>query len=163
MRVSNAQEKFIHEWGKLCTQWGVNKTMGRIHALLLVSKDDMCANEIMCKLCLSGGNVNMNLKALEQWNLISKVSKEGERKDFYRAEKDLGEVFKIIVTERKKRELDPLLALLEEVKCVKADCPESSEFCKMTKELHRFAKRADHALNTITGSKTDWISKILLR
>ena len=143
--------------------WGVNKAMGQIHALLMVTKGDLCADQIKQKLSMSGGNVNMNLKSLEHWQLIKKICKTGERKDFYRAEKDLSKVFKIIVTERKKKELDPLLELLDDVNDVKAKCPESDEFCRMTKDLHRFAKRADHALNTITASNKDWISKILLR
>ena len=137
--------------------------MGQIHALLLVTKGDLCADQVMEKLCMSRGNVNMNLRELEHWRLIEKVFKTGERKDFYRAEKDLSKVFKIIVEQRKKKELDPLLKLLEDVNSVQPGCPDSHEFCRMTKELHRFAKRADHALNTITGSKKEWISKILLR
>ena len=163
MNLNTAQDRFIQEWGKLSMNWGVNRAMGQIHALLMVSKDDLCADEVMSKLCMSRGNVNMNLKSLEHWQLIKKVCKTGERKDFYRAEKDLSKVFKIIVTERKKKELDPLLELLDDVNCIKSHCPDSSEFCRMTKELHRFAKRADHALNTITTSDKNWISKILLR
>ncbi len=163
MDLDSAQGKFIHEWGKLSTNWGVNRAMGQIHALLLVTKDDMCADDLMAKLCMSRGNVNMNLRALEGWLLIEKVYKPGERKDYYKAEKDLSKIFKIIIAERKKKELDPLLGLLNEVNAVMPKCPESSEFCRMTKNLHRFAKKADHALNAISKSNAEWISKILLR
>ena len=65
MNLSAAQDKFICDWGKLCTNWGVKKAMGQIHALLLVSKDDLCADDVMAKLCMSRGNVNMNLRELE--------------------------------------------------------------------------------------------------
>ena len=163
MNLQSAQEKFIHEWGKLCTNWGVNRAMGQIHAFLLVTNEDMCADQLMEKLCMSRGNVNMNLRALENWKLVERVHKPGERKDYYHAEKDLSKVFKLIIAERKKKELDPLLGLLEEVNAVQPRCPESSEFCRMTKNLHRFAKKADHALSAISNSSTDWISKILIR
>jgi len=137
--------------------------MGQIHALLLVADESMCADDIMAQLSMSRGNVNMNLRALENWQLVERVHISGERKDFYQAEKDLSKVFKIIVAERKKKELDPLLKLLEEVDAVKPRCNKSNEFCRVTKELHRFAKKADHALSSISSGKADWISKILLR
>ena len=137
--------------------------MGQIHALLLVADEPMCADVIMDQLSMSRGNVNMNLRALENWQLVEKVHISGERKDFYQAEKDLSKVFKIIVAERKKKELDPLIKLLEEVDAVKPRCTQSNEFCRVTKELHRFAKKADHALSSISNGKADWISKILLR
>jgi len=157
------QSRFICEWGKLCTNWGVNKTMGQIHAVLLVSHNLMCADDIMERLCMSRGNVNMNLRALENWRLIEKKHISGERKDFYQAEKDLGKVFKIIVAERKKKELDPLMELLDEMEAVRPKCQQSNEFCKVTGELQKFAKKADHALSSITSDKASWISKILIR
>ncbi len=163
MDLNKAQEKFIHDWGILSTNWGVKCAMGKIHALLLVSKCGMCADEIMEKLMMSRGNVNMNLKALENWQVIKKAYMPGERKDFYVAEKDFSKVFKLIIAQRKRKELDPLLALLEEINAVQPRCPESSEFCKVTKDLGRFAKKADHALNAISSSQAEWISKILIR
>lgn len=163
MDLSNAQEKFIHDWGILSTNWGVKCAMGKIHALLLVSKGELCADMIMDKLKMSRGNVNMNLKALENWKVIKKAYKPGERKDFYIAEKDLSKVFKLIIAERKRKELDPLLSLLEDINAVQPRCPESSEFCRVTKDLGRFAKKADHALKAISSSQAEWISKILIR
>lgn len=158
------QRRFICEWGSLCNNWGVNKTMGQIHAVMLVSNQEgLCADELMESLSMSRGNVNMNLRALENWGLVHKIALEGQRKDFYRAEKNLSKVFKIIVAERKKKELDPLIQLLQEMDAVKPQCHESDEFCKVTKELHRFAKKADHALSSITSDKASWISKILFR
>ncbi len=163
MDLNKAQERFIHDWGNLSSNWGVKCTMGKIHALLLVSSEDLCADDIMQKLCMSSGNVNMNLKALENWQVIKKVYRPGERKDFYQAEKDFSKVFKLIIAERKKKELDPLLGLLREVNAVEAKCPESNEFCRMTKDLERFAKKADRALNVIASSQAEWISKVLIR
>lgn len=158
-----AEEKFISEWGTLCTKWGVNKTMGQIHAVLLISSHAMCSDQVMQRLDLSRGNVNMNIRALEQWQLIHRIQKIGERKDYYEAEKDFNKVFKIIITERRKQELDPLVNLLKELDKINPVCQESQEFCKVTKELNQFAQKADHALNAITGGNLDWLSKIFLR
>lgn len=163
MKLSEAKERFICEWGKLCHNWGVNKTMGQIHALLLVSDRDLCADEIMEELKFSRGNVNMNLRALIDWQLVDKVNVTGERKDFFKAEKDLTKVFKLIVEHRKKKELDPLVNLLDEISAVQPQCQKSNEFCRMVKKLTAFSHRVDHALAAITSSKSDWLSKILLR
>ena len=97
MELTNAKEKFIQEWGTLCSNWGVNKTMGQIHAVMLVSSKDLCADEIMEQLQISRGNANMNLRALVEWRLIEKRHKPGDRKDYYEAQKDFNEVFRIIV------------------------------------------------------------------
>lgn len=163
MDLNNAQSKFIQDWGNLSTNWGIKSTMGRIHALLLISSEPLCADEVMEKLSMSRGNANMNLKSLESWKAIKKKCKAGCRKDYYEAEKDFAKVFKYILQERKRRELDPLLALLEEVNKVQPRCTESNEFCTVTKELGRFAKKADRAINVITSSGTEWISKVMIR
>ena len=163
MDLNQAQTKFIQDWGNVSTNWGIKSAMGRIHALLLISSDSLCADEVMEKLAMSRGSVNMNLKALENWKVVKKVHRPGCRKDYYAAEKDFAKVFKFILQERKKKELDPLLGLLEEVEKVQPRCPDSSEFCSVTKELNRFAKKADHALNVMTSSGAEWISKIMIR
>ena len=163
MKLSEAKETFIHNWGNLCTNWGVTKAMGQIHALLLISPQGLCSDQIMTQLSISRGNVHMNLKALEDWRLIQRDYRPGERKSFYVAEKDLSKILKIVIEERKKRELDPLLGLLKDIGEIRPNCPESSEFCRMTKEIERFASKADHALLAISSSQAEWISKILLR
>jgi len=163
MDLSQAQQTFVHNWGTLSTNWGVPKAMGQIHALLLVSQDDLCCDEIMHKLSMSRGNVHMNIKALTDWRLIHKIHIPGDRKSYFKAEKDLSRVFKIIIEERKKKELDPLLGLLKEISSVHPKCPESSEFCRVTKDIQKFATKADHALNAISTSQAEWIAKILMR
>ncbi len=163
MDLIQARQRFICEWGTLCTNWGVNKTMGHIHALLLVTKGHLCADEVMEKLKISRGNVNMNLHALMDWGLVHKVNITGDRKDYYRAEKDLNKVFKSIVDRRKKKELDPLMDLLGEVGSIQPRCPSSSEFCNVVRDLRKFTNKVDHALAAITSSKSDWIAKFLVR
>ena len=163
MNLGEAKNKFICEWGKLCSQWGVNKTMGQIHALLLVSQHDLTSENIINTLQISQGNVNMNLRALEDWRLVERVHKTGERKDFFRAEKDFGKILKLIVAQRKKKELDPLLELLDDVSSVEPNCPESNEFCRILKDLRTYSLKADRALEAISRTEPNWISRIFLR
>jgi len=163
MNLTEGKDKFISEWGNLCMNWGVNRAMGQIHGLLLISANSMCADEIMDSLQMSRGNVNMNLRALIDWGLIHKVLIKGERKEHFVAEKDIWKVFKIIVARRKKKELDPMLALLDSSSCVESKCPDSDEFCKVIKELQHFSNKADKALGILVDSKSNFLVSPLMK
>ena len=113
MGFTDNKDKFISEWGKLSMSWGVKRAMGQIHGALLISERALSAEELMTSLEMSRGNINMNLRELIDWQLVHKVFVKGERKEFFEAEKDFWKVFQLIVTRRKKKELDPMIALLE--------------------------------------------------
>ncbi|MFM8361479.1 MAG: GbsR/MarR family transcriptional regulator, partial [Haliscomenobacter sp.] len=115
MNVSEGTEKFIQSWGALATSWGINRTMAQIHALLLASSNPLTADDIMESLQMSRGNVNLNLRALMDWGLVMKELRPGDRKDYFVAEKDIWEVVKRIIIERKKRELEPMIKILDEL------------------------------------------------
>lgn len=153
MNLQSGKEKFIEDWGNLGVNWGVCRTMAQIHALLLVSNKEMCTDQIMDELDISRGNASKNLNALVEWELVYKNSHEGARKDFYSAEKDIWKVFKRVLIERKKQELEPMIKALDDVSCVEGNCEESDEFCKMVRELKHFSQKTDKALDTLI--KTD--------
>lgn len=113
MQLDEAKEQFIQTWGTLGTNWGINRTMAQIHALLLLSPDALSTEEIMERLSVSRGNTNMNTRELIAWGLVRKELKQGDRKEYFIAEKDIFTVVQCIIRERKKRELDPLLRALE--------------------------------------------------
>ena len=112
MKLSDAKLQFVASWGAFGTHWGINRTMAQIHALLLVSPEPLCADDIMEQLNISRGNANMNIRELIDWALVDRVIVPGERKEFFAAEKDIWKVVRQIVKERKKRELEPMLKLL---------------------------------------------------
>ena len=118
MKLTEAKQQFISSWGAFGTQWGINRTMAQIHALLLISTKPITQDDIMEELSISRGNVNMNIRELISWNLVERVILPGERKEFFTAEKDIWKVATQIVKERKKRELDPMLKLLSQLKNV---------------------------------------------
>ena len=74
MNLEEAKNKFIQSWGTLGSQWGINRTMSQIHALLLVSAEPLSAEDVMEQLNISRGNANMNLRALMDWGLVTKES-----------------------------------------------------------------------------------------
>src|SRR5687768_11179912 len=121
MKLEEAKQEFINSWGVLGTQWGINRTMAQIHALLLVTAEPMHAEEIMEALQISRGNANMNLRDLMAWGLVDKVLKPGERREYFSAEKDIWKVSMRIIRERRKRELDPMLQVLEGLKDIEGD------------------------------------------
>ena len=157
MKYTEGKEKFIHSWGDLGVNWGISKTMGQIHALLLLSPRALCADEIMAELDISRGNANMNIRSLVEWGLLSKVQVMGDRKDYYNAIKDFWDIFKKIIVQRKKKELDPMIELLESISSVNGLCHESKEFCKVVHELKLFSHKADKALVNMTSSRTNWL------
>jgi len=162
MEYHDAKEKFLSLWGTLSDSWGISKTMGQVHALLLISPQSMSTEEVMNKLSISRGNAHLNLKALMDWGLIYCEMKPGDRKDFYYAEKDTWEIFRKIVIQRKKKELDPVVKLFDEIASVKEDCEESKEFCKMVSELRLMSNQADSMLDKILKTDPNWLTKGML-
>lgn len=163
MEIQEAKLKFIESWGKLGSDWGINRTMAQIHALLLIAPSAMCAEHIMSELEISRGNVNMNLRALIDWGLVHKELKKGERKEFFNAEKEMWTVFRCVINQRKKRELDPMIKVLEELTSVKGICTESNEFCKVVHDLKLFSQKADKTLENLSKAEANWLFNTIMK
>lgn len=163
MHLSEGKARFIESWGTLGTNWGISRTMAQVHALLLVSCHSLCADEIMEALQISRGNANMSVRSLMDWGLVHKVLKPGDRKDYFEAEKDMVTVMKQIILQRKRKELDPMIKVLEDISQVECQCKESEEFCRMVNELKRFSTKADAMLENMLTSEKDWMYKVLFR
>ncbi|WP_109809443.1 GbsR/MarR family transcriptional regulator [Sphingosinithalassobacter portus] len=106
---------FILHWGEMGTQWGVNRSVAQIHALLYLSADPLTAEDICDSLGLARSNVSNGLKELQGYSIVRRVHVEGDRRDHFVAESDLWEMLMRIVAERKKREIDPTIQLLGEL------------------------------------------------
>ncbi len=114
-RQSAAEDEFVRLWGEMASQWGINRTMALIHALLFASSDPLDTDEIMERLGISRGNANMNLRALLDWELVRKTQKAGSRKDFYEAEQDVWKITTTIIEERQRREIAPVQRALADL------------------------------------------------
>ena len=112
--LSPAAQKFILHWGEMGTRWGINRTVAQIHALLYLSEKPLTAEEIADTLSVARSNVSNSLKELQAWGIVRIVHLLGDRRDHFSALQDVWEIFRIIMEERKKRELDPTLTVLRE-------------------------------------------------
>ena len=163
MTLQEGKDKFIQSWGALGSSWGINRTMAQIHALLLIAPESKSADEIIAELKISRGNANMNLRALIDWGLVYKELKPGERKEFFVAEKDMWEVVKNIITQRKKKELEPMLKVLDELSSVEPADRESEVFYEVIKDIKLFSSKADSTLDTLVKADSNWFVGTFLK
>lgn len=112
--LSPVAEKFVLKWGEMGTKWGVNRTVAQIHALLYISERPLTAAEIGGTLSVAQSNVSTSLRELQGWKLIKVVPVLGDRRDHFESMKDVWDMFKVVLDERKKREVDPTLEMLNE-------------------------------------------------
>ena len=165
MQLAEAKAQFIANWGRFGTNWGINRTMAQIHALLLVSPDNLSADEVMEQLNISRGNANMNLRELIDWGLVQKVIVPGERKEFFTAEKDIWKVARQIVKERKKRELDLMIPVLKELSEVEGDKRDRAvkTFTDTIQNIRKFSEQADKTLDTMIKADEHWFWSSLMK
>ncbi len=157
MELQEAKLKYIQTWGSLATNWGVNKTMAQVHALLLVSTKPLSAEDIMETLQISRGNVNMNVRALIDWGIVQKEFVVGERKEFFIAIKDIWELFKQIAKERKKREIEPVIKVLNELQDINDDSEEGKEFKKVLADLSKVTTTVNNILEKSIRADEHWL------
>jgi len=163
MEFQEAKEKFIQSWGVLGTHWGINKTMAQIHALLLISPEVLSTEDIMQELKISRGNVNMNVRALMDWGIVTKSFKTGERREYFFADKDIWDVARKITEERTKRELLPVIAILNEVKDIQGEDKEVKQFKKTVSDLASFTSSLNSIIKKFIKSDAHWFYKSLLK
>lgn len=164
MDLKEAKDRFIHTWGTLATQWGINRTMSQIHALLLLSPKSLNADEVMDELQISRGNVNMNLRDLMTWGLIYKQLLPGERKEYFHAEKDIWKVARQIARERRRREIAPILETLDDIKKgLTADSDEHKELLKIVNDIGTVAGFADNTIEMVIKSEESWLKTNFLK
>jgi DNA-binding transcriptional regulator GbsR (MarR family) len=165
MQLSEAKAKFISSWGRFGTNWGINRTMAQIHALLLVSPEPLSTDEVMSGLTISRGNANMNLRELIDWGLVQKVILPGERKELFVAEKDIWKVARQIVKERKKRELDQMLPVLKELSEIEGDRRDRSvkAFTDTINGIRKFGEQADKTLDLMIKADEHWFLSSLVK
>src|SRR5215471_7544258 len=124
MKLSAVQEKFVLHWGEMGTRWGINRTVAQIHALLYIAPRALNAEEIAETLNVARSNVSNSLKELQGWRIVKLVHVMGDKRDHFECLKDVWEMFRIVLDERKRREIDPTITILEE--CI-ADAEKDKE------------------------------------
>ena len=123
MKLNPIAQRFVLHWGEMGSRWGVNRTVSQIHALLYLAGRPMAADEIAETLEVARSNVSNSIKELQNWKLISMVHVMGDRRDHFETSTDVWELFRTVVSERKKREFDPTIGVLR-------DCLSSADISK---------------------------------
>ena len=113
-QLITAQDLFIRRWGEMGQTWGINRTMAEIHALLYITAQPLCTDDVMERLNISRGNASMSLRALCDWGIVRRLHKRGERREYFESLGDVWEMFSLIAAERKRREMDPVLETIRQ-------------------------------------------------
>jgi HTH-type transcriptional regulator, glycine betaine synthesis regulator len=136
-------EQFVEHWGLMARAWGINSSMGELFALLYITGTDWTAEDLRLRLAVSRGNVSMNLRELLAWGVVHKVHRAGERRELFRAETDVWVLFRKILGERKRRELEPTLRVLDCAFPDAADDPAVAALRARIEPLRRFFRLID--------------------
>ncbi len=150
MELTHAAKKFVLHWGEMGQAWGINRTMAQVHALLFISPEALDAEEISRLLDVSRSNVSTSLRELITWGVVKRVHIIGDRRDRFEALKDVMETFRVIMAERRRREMDPTIALLEN--CV--------EEAKSGGEPEEYTREQLEKMLEFTKMVTAWYSQI---
>src|ERR1051326_5489988 len=113
-KLTTVEQKFILHWGEMGTRWGINRTVAQIHALLYIAPEPLNAEEIAETLGVARSNVSNSLRELQSWRIVKLVHVLGDKRDHFESMRNVWEMFRIVLDERKRREIDPTIAILEE-------------------------------------------------
>jgi DNA-binding transcriptional regulator GbsR (MarR family) len=148
--LSPVQQKFILHWGEMGTRWGINRTVAQIHALLFISQKPLNAEDILQVLGVARSNVSNSLKELQGWGIVKRVHVMGDSRDHFESMKDTWEMFRVVLDERKKREIDPTERLLRE-------CIAEAE---KEKETDQYTEQKLRELAEFFATTTAWYGQI---
>jgi DNA-binding transcriptional regulator GbsR (MarR family) len=147
--LSSTQQKFILHWGEMGTRWGINRTVAQIHALLFLSSKPLNAEEIADTLKVARSNVSNSLRELQGWGIVRLVHVLGDKRDHFESLKDVWEMFRIVLDERKRREIDPTLQMIN-------DCLAEAELSKADSTTRERLK----ALQDFFQVTTAWYNQV---
>ncbi len=117
-QLRESRERFVALWGQMGAHWGIPRTMAEVHATLFIAGRPMNTDEIIDFLEISRGNASMTLRKLIDWGIVQRVHLRGDRKEYFQAEQDVWKLFRTILRERKKREVDPVLEELRQCRAL---------------------------------------------
>ena len=138
-KLSSVQQKFVLHWGEMGTRWGINRTVAQIHALLYISPKPVNADDIVEALGVARSNVSTSLKDLQGWGIVKLVHVLGDKRDHFVTMKDVWEMFRAVLDERKKREIDPTMRMLRDCIVEAEKDRETDEYTEQKlRDLHNF-------------------------
>ncbi len=161
MELSPVVSSFVQHFGEMGSRWGINRTVGQICALLVISEKPLNADEISETLGFSRSNTSMGLKELQSWNLLRAVPMPGSRKDYFTTPNDIWEIGRTLIEERRKREIDPTLSLLRNILLEEPSKEADSYALKRIAEMHDFIELLVRWVNDMQTMKSQRLQKLL--
>ncbi|KCB39069.1 MarR family protein [Bordetella hinzii CA90 BAL1384] len=149
MALSPQIERFVLHFGEMGSRWGVNRTVGQMYALLFLSPRPLHADDIAESLGFSRSNVSMGLKELQSWRLVKLIHQVGDRRDYFETPKDVWEIFRILMEEKRKREIDPTLTLLRD-----------TLLARPSDESEIYAQQRMHEMLELIELSTGWFDEV---
>ncbi|MBL4686661.1 MAG: helix-turn-helix domain-containing protein [Nannocystaceae bacterium] len=164
-KLQEARDLFIEQWGAMGSLWGVTRTMAQTHAALLAAEEPVSTDDLMHELGISRGNANQTLRQLVEWGLVRSVRVRGDRKEYFVAEKKVWKIFCIIARERKRREIDPALAVLRECAARTNGLRNRNAkgFHKLVSQLADFLSTANNILERAAAREESTVIPALLK
>lgn len=160
--LSPTEQKFILHWGEMGTRWGINRTVAQIHALLFISPRPLNAEDICEVLRVARSNVSTSIKELQGWGIVRMVHVLGDKRDHFESIKDVWELFRVVLNERKKREIDPTLSVLRDCILEAQDDPVTGEYAEAKlRELADFFEVTTGWYEKVSKWPTSAVTKLL--
>lgn len=136
VQLDSVTHSFVQHFGEMGSRWGINRTVGQMYALLVISEEPLNPDQLASTLNLSRSNVSMGIKELNAWNLLRAVSKSGDRKTYYTTPEDIWEIARTLIAEKRKREIDPTLSMLRNTLMQKTDEKPAEYALQRISEMH---------------------------
>jgi DNA-binding transcriptional regulator GbsR (MarR family) len=159
-QLSSVQQAFILHWGEMGTRWGVNRTVAQVHALLYISPKPLNADDIVATLDVARSNVSTSLKELQGWGIVKLVHVLGDKRDHFESMKDVWEMFRVVMDERKKREFDPTMRMLHE--CI-AEAAKDTATDEYTEERLRELCKFFETTSALYGQVRRWPTAAMVK
>jgi DNA-binding transcriptional regulator GbsR (MarR family) len=162
MKLSPAVEKYVLHWGEMGTRWGTNRTVAQIQALLYLSPEPLRADQIVEALSVARSNVSTSIRELQGFGLVRMTHVLGDRRDYFESLHDVWELFRVIIEQRKQRELNPTLSMLRTCAVEVAEEKETDEVTKQRiRNMLQFVETTNNWYEQIQEIPTSTLQKIM--
>lgn len=161
MELSPIVQSFVLHFGEMGSRWGINRTVGQIYALLYLSPEPLCADQIVDSLGVSRSNVSMGIRELQGWNLVLLRHIPGDRRDFFTTPEDVWQILRTLAEERKKREIDPTLSVLREILMDKPQIESDRYAQARMQEMYKLIEQLTNWYDDVKKLDTDRLTSLL--
>jgi len=162
MKMTPAVEKYVLHWGEMGTRWGTNRTVAQIQALLYLSPEPLRADQIVDLLSVARSNVSTSIRELQSYRLVRMTHILGDRRDYFESLHDVWELFRVIIEQRKQRELNPTLSMLRDCATeIDAEKETDAVTKKRVRNMLEFVETTSHWYEEVSDIPTSTLTKLM--